>query len=615
MIVDMKKATVICLLSEKEKALERLRELGVLHVDVATTPIPLSEERADLERRLVEAEKAMNLLMSVKLPREKRKDTQAGSGSERLVKETIRLVERKGELAKRLENLHRDREALIPWGEFSPKRLDDLAAAGVKVVPCSIIKERFEAKQQELESAGFEVFLANETKSKVFFVTVALDPNADESLLPSAYLPEVSLSKIDSEIEALTAEIAEINEILEETAVALPVVKQYVEELSAELEFFTNRDAMGESGVVAHISGYIPVTQEGALRTAAGKYGWGLLIKNPGPDDNPPTFIETPKFIEPAKPIFEFIGIVPGYNEWDISGVFLFFFTIFFGMIVGDAGYGFLFLLVALAVKFKFAGNEKLKRPINLFILLSCATIAWGLLGGTVFAIPPERLPRWMRGINWFTDETMKNKHIQYVCFLIAAVHLSLAHIWKAILYFNHKKKALGQIGWALILWGNFFTAVNLIVYPEDSWPVTTLAILYGGGAFLVMACAVDWRDVGDVFNLPFGLIGAFVDLLSYIRLFAVGLSSYYIAASFNNMGLMILGIPTDWLPGPLAAVFYFLLVVFMVLVILSGHVLNVMLAFLGVLVHGIRLNTLEFSNHMELQWLGRVYKPFQKRE
>ena len=615
MIVDMKKTTVICLLSEKEKALERLRDLGVLHVDVETTSIPLSEERSDLERRLVEAEKAMNLLASVKLPKEKRKDAPEGGDPERLVRETLRLVERQGELSKRLEALHRDREALEPWGDFTPGKLGELAGAGINVVPCSVAKERFDDQRGELEAAGFKIFPVKETKTRAFFVAVALGPDTDAALLPAAPLPDASLSEIDSEIEALTAEVAEIDEALEETAVALPVVRQYVEELSAELEFFTNRDSMGESSVVAHISGYIPVTQEDALRTAAGRYGWGLLIKEPGPDDNPPTFIETPKFIEPAKPIFEFIGIVPGYNEWDISGVFLFFFTIFFGMIVGDAGYGFLFLLIALAVKFKFAGDEKLKRPINLFILLSCATIAWGLLGGTVFAIPPEHLPRWMRGIEWFTDEATKNKHVQYVCFLIAAVHLSMAHIWKAILYFNHKKKALGQIGWALILWGNFFTAVNLIVYPENPWPVTTLAILYGGGAFLVMACAVNWKDVGDVFNLPFGLIGAFVDLLSYIRLFAVGLSSYYIAASFNNMGLMILGIPTDWLPGPLAAIFYFLLVVFMVLVIFSGHVLNIMLAFLGVLVHGIRLNTLEFSNHMELQWLGRVYKPFQKRE
>jgi len=97
------------------------------------------------------------------------------------------------------------------------------------------------------------------------------------------------------------------------------------------------------------------------------------------------------------------------------------------------------------------------------------------------------------------------------------------------------------------------------------------------------------------------------VDLLSYIRLFAVGLSSYYIAKSFNDMGLMVFDISDQ----PTAKI---LLAVGMTFVIVIGHILNIILAFLGVLVHGIRLNTLEFSNHMALQWLGYMYQPFTKK-
>jgi V/A-type H+-transporting ATPase subunit I len=239
-------------------------------------------------------------------------------------------------------------------------------------------------------------------------------------------------------------------------------------------------------------------------------------------------------------------------------------------------------------------------------MILSISTIIWGFLNGTYFAIPAKYLPEWMRGLDWFTDPSLKNKHVQQLCFMIAAIHLSLGHIWKAILYIN-SRKALSEIGWAMLITGNYFTALNLIVYPGHPPPQTLLMALYGGGFILTALFAVDWRKIGDIFNYPFGLIGTFVDLLSYIRLFAVGLSSYYIAKSFNDMGLMVFDISDQ----PTAKI---LLAVGMTFVIVIGHILNIILAFLGVLVHGIRLNTLEFSNHMALQWLGYVYQPFAKK-
>ncbi|MCK5805458.1 MAG: hypothetical protein KAI66_21685, partial [Lentisphaeria bacterium] len=123
---------------------------------------------------------------------------------------------------------------------------------------------------------------------------------------------------------------------------------------------------------------------------------------------------------------------------------------------------------------------------------------------------------------------------------------------------------------------------------------------LYAVGVLLILVFGVNWKDVGGVMNLPFDFINSFVDVLSYIRLFAVGLSSYFIASSFNGMGGMVMDL-SPWL-APAA-----------VLIIVFGHLLNVALAFMGVLVHGIRLNTLEFSNHMELTWSGRPYNPLKQ--
>jgi V/A-type H+-transporting ATPase subunit I len=285
-------------------------------------------------------------------------------------------------------------------------------------------------------------------------------------------------------------------------------------------------------------------------------------------------------------------------------------------MIVGDAGYGSIFLILSIVGKI-IIKDKKMQLPLNLFALLSIMTIIWGALSGNYFAIPESMLPAWMHGISkpltilpsWVKGvsqyqnlpvDEIRNKDVQYLCFLIAATHLSLARVWKAIILFPRVRDGLGQLGWGVIIWANFFLSVDLIVF-NGSMPVATM-YLYIIGAILVFACYVNWKDLGGVLNLPFSFIGSFVDVLSYIRLFAVGMSTFYIADSFNKMAVMVLDIPI-----PVVSVLG------MIVILLFGHGLNILLSLIAVLVHGIRLNTLEFSNHMELQWMGFVYKPFKK--
>ena len=293
-----------------------------------------------------------------------------------------------------------------------------------------------------------------------------------------------------------------------------------------------------------------------------------------------PTSLKIPKVFSLISPIFDFIGISPGYNEWDVSICFLFFFTIFFGMIVGDAGYGLIFLGVGIALKVMYKKNRNARLPLNLFILLSAATIAWGVLTCTYFGLPQKVFPGPMHGLKALTDPATKNNNIMFVCFTLGAIHLSFARLWKAFIYRN-KLIALGQAGWAMFLWGNYFTALKLIVYPNMIFPVFAF-YLYAVGFIFILIFYIQWKDTASVFNAPFAFIGSFVDLLSYIRLFAVGLATFYIASSFNSMSRMVFEI-SPWL------------LLLSLVIITVGHLLNIALAFMGVLVHSIRLNTLEF--------------------
>jgi V/A-type H+-transporting ATPase subunit I len=244
------------------------------------------------------------------------------------------------------------------------------------------------------------------------------------------------------------------------------------------------------------------------------------------------------------------------------------------------------------------------RQTANLLLVFSLSTIIWGALTGNFFGLDSPNRPWFMKGIDFFTDPEVKEQNLQMFCFILAVLHLTTGRLWRAILCWNVPRRLLGEIGWAVVLWGNFFTTLKLLVFPGEI--ETFILIIYAVGFGLVILFGVNWLDAGEVFNFPFGAIGTFIDILSYIRLYAVGMAGFYIASSFNGMGYELMTLPVSpWL--------FPLFILFGLLVFLFGHTLNIALCLLGVLVHGVRLNALEFSNHFGLRWAGLEYKPFAK--
>ena len=599
MIIKMKKTAVICLASEKEQALIALRDAGVLHVEMSE--IKASSELECVEKQLADAKRALLLLHSVQLPK-KFSEMKWDSTGEDLVKKVLGIDKERIELNKKLDDLTKQRNQLLPWGNFSFDTIRELEEKGCFVYLCSTTPDMFAEYSEK-----YTCSIVSEDAYKIYFAVISQEEiQANE--LPIVQVPQnTSLGKLNQGIAQIHDKLKNLNATLLRMKTTQQLVEDLILKIEEEIELYTNRDGMMQEGVLSCIKGYCPEPEIEKLREVANKNGWGLHISDPKDDDTPPTLIKTPKIIEFSKALFDFIGISPGYKEWDTSAVFLFFFTIFFSIIFGDAGYGAIFLFAGIVAKLKLGKKAGLKINyyINLFLLLSVGTVIWGFLSGSFFAIPQAKLPTWMQGIDWLTDVN-KDKHVQQLCFIIAAIHLSLARVWKASLIIN-SVKCLGEIGWGLVLWGNYFVAVNLIVYSDREWPVAIIASLYGIGLFFVIVFGTNWFKMEEAFGFFFGLSGTFVDLLSYIRLFAVGLSSYYIANSFNNMGVNLL--PTE---STMALPIY---IAGMVFIIVFGHVLNILLGFLGVMVHGIRLNTLEFSNHMGLQWIGYTYQPFSKKK
>lgn len=589
MIEKMQKITLVCLLSERESAVASLQHLGLFHVVPVTEPA--SEELNELSRQKTDLERVLNVFADLKVKAET--TSEAGDPAEILKRAVDTLAKQKAN-SDRQATLLPAIEQLEPWGEFSEATLQQLEERGWHTALCSCP----DGSLPELPGNAF-CQIIKQIRGNTFFLVATTEPLTDLNL-PLVNFPQGrNLAALRQELQQLQQEQVQLQDEMKAMAAQEATkLQKFAAVLSEKTAFATARDGMGLAGEeLSYLSGYVPQEKLPELLQAARKEGWGVRHEQAALDDEEvPTKLRIPKRLRMAQLIFDFIGVLPGYNEVDVSVPLLIFLSLFCGMLVGDAGYGLLFFVTGCVLWFRSQPGEQKKRDaIQLLLLMSGCILTYGALTGNWFGIPPERMPLVFRGIPWFREDVNSN-HVKLVGFFIGAFHLSMARVWAAIIS-GSKRRSLGHIGWGLFLWGNFFT-VKMLLISGGTLP-SVAKVLYLVGTVLILTCSVNWRDMGDVIYTPFNFINSLVDVLSYIRLYAVGLSSFFIAESFNSMSAMVWKSSIWMIPVGLIIIFI-------------GHTLNVALAGMGVLVHGIRLNTLEFSGHIGLSWGGKPYQPLK---
>ena len=551
MIVRMKHLDLVCVAAEKSAALDRLREFGAVHLDLAGA---CGGALAAVKKELADAEKAVRLVLKARAD----SDDDSGLVRPREVAEILAVAEDRARLEEAREDLRRDIAKYAPYGDFDPALAGRLLDKGVDIA----------------------------------------------ELLPSP-LPRMRLSKMREKLSRVENRIAIDNEKLAQSD-EKAVLARYPG-LADRIAFAAAEETMKLEGAVAFVSGWVPETAVDELRLTAKKECWALLLREPAAGEEPPTLVEPPKMFRPVKALFDGLGISPGYTEADVSVPFMCYFSLFFAMLVGDGAYGALFLAATLWGWKRYRerpGNAVVKSWLVMLTVFSSATVLWGLLSNTWFGAQIPWCASWPT-VKWLADPSYQN--MMLLCFTIGVSHLMLARLWNGVCKINDST-AIAEFGWAGILLFMYFVT-NSIVGIFASIPAAMYWV-FGVSLVAVFSFTVKPSELktrgAELGMLPLSIMSALGDIISYVRLFAVGLASVKVAENFNSMATgLVDGAESLWLKAVMA--------VLMVAILFVGHALNLAMAGLSVLVHAVRLNTLEFSNHKGISWAGYAFKPFKK--
>lgn len=638
MIVPMSKVSLIVLGNKKRDTLKVLQKLGLVHVEIFE----------GYGERLVELKEQITLLENSIFAIGKNKEVeQVNISTEEalsIAKQVKSFEEEKTQCQSKKIILVSELERLKKWGEIDTNSINELKAKGVEVCFYETSK-----KEYDLISKNVTTIRLNATKSTIRFALIKSDldeipQNVSSISVNSLVLPQSSTTEMWENLLELNKRIDEINVKIAYNACYLKSIKQAIKNKEKEVEFETYATGMTEEKLssektqnvsIAYFKGYIENENLDKLKQVAIENSWGLLAEEPTEEDNVPTKLKNNKFVSLIYPLTDFLGTVPGYFEHDISGWFLTFILIFFGIIFGDGGYGLLICFITAILIIKSLIKNKQVYPMYLLIgLFGLSTVLWGTITCTWFGLSPEVLPNWVQSLSipfisnvyadkiwypfWTNGEVglTTAQNLQIVCFSLALIQLTVAHI-KASIKNKGSIKILGDVGAILQLLGIYYLVLSLVVNGQvfsfglvvGGVPIGTVAIALIGIGFVLSFVFSNYEgnilrsilsSCKNIVSVLLGVVNVFSDIVSYIRLWAVGLAGAAISATVNALA------------GPLLGNFMFMLLAIFLLVF--GHGLNMILNVLSVIVHGIRLNTLEFSSHLDMSWSGHKFKPFKEK-
>ena len=640
MIVPMKKVSLVVLNNERKDALLQLKKVGVVHLE----QIDGSSEQLSLYKEASNNAVAANAILSdIKVAKKKSfSSTVKTLSNDEIIDKCKHIIDISDKKKKLLEEIASDAaeiERFANWGQVDIDDFAYLKEKGISFKMYEIPEDKYGLVDEKVTT-----ICVNRIKKIVRFLLIDASEDRPEGLPPEAFevpMPVLSTKDLAKRVEDNETEISKIEEELKSETVYISQIQNFKSNLESDIQFETIYSGMGQENSgkatdLAWLTGYVPVDSFDKLKDCVTKNSWAMAASDPTEEDNVPTKLKNNKFVSLIYPLTDFLGTVPGYHEYDISGWFLLFFCVFFGMIFGDGGYGLLVTVASLVLVLKSLFQKKSVSPLmGLLLLLGLSTVAWGTVTCTWFGLKPEQLPAWLTSLSitpisnaagsdyrlylpWNTEVGLTTgQNLQIFCFTLAFLQLSVAHL-KGMARNRKSLKVLGEFGSLLQIWGMFYVVLSMVVssalFPlglvVNNIPVGTIAIALVGGGFALSFIFSNYEgNIGasilesckNIISVLLGVVNVFSDIVSYIRLWAVGLAGSAISNTVNEMAGPLLGHAITFIA--------------FVALIAFGHGLNMVLNLLSVIVHGVRLNTLEFSTHLGMSWSGFKYNPFAEKE
>lgn len=610
MIEKMKMVYVVSSLSQKEKMLSGLKQLGVLHI------AEKKSAEAKVSEIFTRLSSVAGALREYELPKKEAKKLEkapllTGEEFDALYEKAQETIEKKNLLLQDKAAAKSEIERIKPWGDFDPEGVRELKDKGIDFHFYAVADAEYQQVRESEEISMLTIGTIEKSKAIAVVGTLPKAISATEFTLP-----EYGIGKLEEKILQYDKEIEDCNEILKDVA-------RYKESFNKAMLDAQNAEHYSAAGQTAGsddtfiwLSGYIPESDVEKFQQGAAENCWAYAIDDVADDDElVPTRIKHNKVSRLIQPVYDILGILPGYRESDISLWFFLFFTLFFAMIIGDAGYGCLILIATAAYVIK---TKKNNTATYLLFILSAATIIWGAITGTWFGLEKAMdvpllkalvVPTFSNYPELFgTTAAAQQNAVMKFSFSIGAIQMSLGTLIAIKKKISEKNLTwVADLGWLIAVCAMYLLALYLII--GENIPIKPVFALIGVAFVLVVIFGemTPDRTVGQGFKAGLGsaftqflnTISCFGNVMSYIRLFAVGMAGLAISQSFNDIAAS--------LGGPL--------VILAVVVVLFGHALNIVMCFLSVAVHGVRLNVLEFSGQVGLEWSGIPYEPFKEND
>ncbi|MDL2262014.1 ATPase [Bacteroidales bacterium OttesenSCG-928-I21] len=604
----MKKYTFLTYHKDYDFFLQKLREAGVVHI--------IEKQRANIfedsqlynwlnyGKRLNDTVKALNSLKKENEITDISPANKEINGIE-LLEQIEQIYSEKDKIVHKINAIKKEIEKILPWGYFEPESVKKLEKIGLYIHFHVVSQSKFNNKWID-EYNAIEISKIN---SNLYFLTITSKPDFPD--IDTEHIKEFdrSVKSLNEELSGLEKDFDKINESLKQAVKSDLNTLLYTQNTISDNVDWEKAVLSSESqaeGKIIVLEGYVPVEKETEIEKVLKNEDVYYEVSEVAKNENAPILLKNNRFTR----LFEVISNLydnPSYHSYDLTLFYAPFYVMFFGLCVGDCGYGLLYLIISF-----FLGKSKntfLKSVSKLVLWLGIGTVIFGFISGTFFGIPlSEQTWAWLDN---FKIVMLDSNQLFYFALILGLIQLSFAWIIKIVTTTVRYGfvAALDTLGWIICVWG--VIAVFLLssqgIIPESLKGTLFTVIFIVGGLFMLLFNKPEKGIKGipvsigsglwGLYNKVTGLLG---DILSYIRLFALGISGAVLGLVFNQLAFSF---------APDVIILKQLVII---LILIFGHAVNLFLCSLSAFVHPMRLTFVEFYNNAGFEGGGIKYKPFK---